>query len=269
MDFGLLEKIEPSILHGLGYIGRLEKKNGNKQFFILRRLIAKRRKAAVNSASHLRRQIAKRRKAAVNSAFHLRRQTPKVPKAAVNLASHLRRQTAKVPKAAVNSAFHLRRQIAKVPKAAVIFGSRLRRQIAKRRKAAVNPASRLRRQTAKVPNAAVNQIGGCFCLRKEVERHGGKSDRLWFHLLGGCSRNTIFLYRIGLPLFVSYTKLMHSGIRQILWRQKNERDCSGSVIAKMLKFQGIPEAVPKRTQRDRRFCTLALVLTYKKYGSLY
>ena len=30
MDFGILEKIEPSILNGLGYIVRLEKKNGNK-----------------------------------------------------------------------------------------------------------------------------------------------------------------------------------------------------------------------------------------------
>lgn len=178
MDFGILEKKEPSILHGLGYIGRLEKKNGNKQFFILRRQNAKRRKAAVNSASHLRRQI------------------------------------------------------------------------------------------AKVPKAAVNQTGGCCCLRKEVERHG-ENPTVFDSTYWGRSRNTIFLYRIGLPLFVSYTKLMHSGIRQILWRPKNERDCSGAVIVKMLKFQGIPEAVPKRTQRDRQFCTLALVLTYKKHGSLY
>lgn len=51
--------------------------------------------------------------------------------------------------------------------------------------------------------------------------------------------------------------------------EKNERDCSDSVIAKMLKFQGILEEVPKRTQRDRQFCALALVLTYKKHGSLY
>lgn len=29
LDFGILEKIGPSILNGLGYIGRLEKKNGN------------------------------------------------------------------------------------------------------------------------------------------------------------------------------------------------------------------------------------------------
>ena len=29
MDLVILEKIEPSILNGLGYIGRLEKKNGN------------------------------------------------------------------------------------------------------------------------------------------------------------------------------------------------------------------------------------------------
>ena len=29
MDLVVLEKIEPSILNGLGYIGRLEKKNGN------------------------------------------------------------------------------------------------------------------------------------------------------------------------------------------------------------------------------------------------
>ena len=115
MDFGILEKIEPSILHGLGYIGRLEKKNRNKQFFILRQQITKRRKAAVIFGFHLRRQIVKRRKAAVNSAFHLRR------------------------------------------------------------------------QIAKVPKAAVNQTEEYFCLRKEVERHGEKSDRLWFHLLGALS----------------------------------------------------------------------------------
>jgi len=30
VDLVILEKIEPSILNGLGYIGRLEKKNGNK-----------------------------------------------------------------------------------------------------------------------------------------------------------------------------------------------------------------------------------------------
>ncbi|WP_316278007.1 hypothetical protein [Anaerococcus vaginalis] len=30
MDVVVLEKIEPSILNGLGYIGCLEKKNGNK-----------------------------------------------------------------------------------------------------------------------------------------------------------------------------------------------------------------------------------------------
>ena len=30
MDLVILEKIEPSILNDLGYIGRLKKKNGNK-----------------------------------------------------------------------------------------------------------------------------------------------------------------------------------------------------------------------------------------------
>ena len=30
MDLVILEKIEPSILNDLGYIGRLEKKNGSK-----------------------------------------------------------------------------------------------------------------------------------------------------------------------------------------------------------------------------------------------
>ena len=30
MDLVILEKIEPSILNGLGYIGHLEKKNGSK-----------------------------------------------------------------------------------------------------------------------------------------------------------------------------------------------------------------------------------------------
>ena len=32
----ILEKIEPSILNGLGYIGRLEKKNGNNLWLKLR-----------------------------------------------------------------------------------------------------------------------------------------------------------------------------------------------------------------------------------------
>ena len=31
MDLVILEKIGPSILNGLGYIERLEKKNGNKK----------------------------------------------------------------------------------------------------------------------------------------------------------------------------------------------------------------------------------------------
>ena len=31
MDLVVLEKIEPSILNGLGYIGRLEKKNGSEK----------------------------------------------------------------------------------------------------------------------------------------------------------------------------------------------------------------------------------------------
>ena len=31
MDLVVLQKIESSILNGLGYIGRLEKKNGNKK----------------------------------------------------------------------------------------------------------------------------------------------------------------------------------------------------------------------------------------------
>ena len=36
----LLEKIEPSILNGLGYVGRLEKKNGNDCNFSQNGLIA-------------------------------------------------------------------------------------------------------------------------------------------------------------------------------------------------------------------------------------
>lgn len=127
----------------------------------------------------------------------------------------------------------------------------LRRQITKRRKAAVNLVFHLRRQTAKAPKAAVNP--SVF------------SSTYWRH-----SRNAVFLYRIGLPLFVSYTKLLHSGISQILGLPKKRKGLFRLChCKKTLKFQGIPEAVPKRTQRDRQFCALALVLTYKKYGSLY
>ncbi len=41
MDLVILEKIECSFLNGLGYIGRLEKKNGNKDTRLLKRVIPK------------------------------------------------------------------------------------------------------------------------------------------------------------------------------------------------------------------------------------